>query len=227
MDKLQILCYGDSNTWGCIGHWIETTVPTSRYDDQTRWPCVLQADLGDGFHIVEEGLGGRSTIYTREGEEWKSGEMYLKPCLHSHRPLDLVIIMLGTNDLQINKTITEEDLPVGISRLVDIIQETPNVGRDQIVPKILIVSPIEIRPSAPEGRVLVYDKFRREIGRELSLKLPEVYAKVAQEKGCYFLNAADYAEPGPADGVHFTPDSHIRLGHALADYIRKNIYPEV
>ena len=83
MDKLQILCYGDSNTWGCIGHWIETTVPTSRYDDQTRWPCVLQADLGDGFHIVEEGLGGRSTIYTREGEEWKSGEMYLKPCLHS------------------------------------------------------------------------------------------------------------------------------------------------
>ena len=180
----HILCYGDSNTWGCIGNWIETTVPTKRYDEQTRWPCVLQADLGENFRIVEEGLGGRSTIYTREGEEWKSGEMYLKPCLHSHRPLDLVIIMLGTNDLQINKSITEEDLPVGISRLVDIIQETPNVGRDQIVPKILIVAPIEIRPSAPEGRVLVYDKFRREIGRELSLKFPEVYEKVAQEKGC-------------------------------------------
>jgi lysophospholipase L1-like esterase len=188
---------------------------------------VLQADLGENFRIVEEGLGGRSTIYTREGEEWKSGEMYLKPCLHSHRPLDLVIIMLGTNDLQINKSITEEDLPVGISRLVDIIQETPNVGRDQIVPKILIVAPIEIRPSAPEGRVLVYDKFRREIGRELSLKFPEVYEKVAREKGCYFLNAALYAQPGPADGVHFTPESQIRLGHALAEYIKKNIYPEV
>lgn len=224
MDKLQILCYGDSNTWGCIGNWTETTVPSKRYDDQTRWPCVLQADLGEGFHIVEEGLGGRSTIYTREGEEHKSGEFYLKPCLHSHRPLDLVIIMLGTNDLQVKKDITEEELPIGISRLVDIVRENPNVGRDQTAPKVLILSPAQIRPSSPEGRVLVYDKFRRDIGRELSLKFPEVYAKVAEEKGCYFFDAAAYIEPGPADGVHLTPESHIRLGHALADYIRQNIF---
>lgn len=228
MDAKRILCYGDSNTWGTIGRWTEdTTTPSECFDAAHRWVEVMGSDLGDGFHVFREGLGGRGTIYAREGEEWKCGETYLKPCLHTHRPLDLIIIMLGTNDLQINKSITEEDLPAGISRLVDIVQENPKVGTGNIPPKILIMAPIEIRPSDPKGRVLVYDKFRREIGRELSLKFPEVYEKVAQEKGCYFFNAADYAEPCPADGVHFTPESHVRLGHALADYVREYIFPEV
>lgn len=226
-DKIQILCYGDSNTWGCIGRWEESTLPSERYDTAHRWPCVLQDDLGDGFHVVAEGLGGRTSIYPKEGEAWKNGESYLLPCLRSHRPLDLVIIMLGSNDLQAKKDITEEELPNGISRLVDIVQADTVCGRDIQPPKVMIIAPAEIRPSSPEGRVLVYDKFRREIGRELSLKFPEVYAKVAQEKGCYFLNAQDYAVPGPADGVHFDADSHVRLGHAVAAFIKENIYPEV
>ena len=228
MDKIRILCYGDSNTWGTIGRWVEgTDKPSECFDAEHRWVDVMGADLGDGFEVLREGLGGRGTIYARDCEAWKNGETYLKPCLHSHRPLDLVIIMLGTNDLQIKKDITAEDLPVGISRLVDIVQSNPKVGRGAVPPKVLLIAPIEIRPSDPKGRVLVYDKFRREIGRELSLMFPEVYAKVAQEKGCWFLKAADFAEPCPADGVHFTAESHVRLGHGVADYIRTHIYPEV
>lgn len=227
MEQKRILCYGDSNTWGTIGRWEEVTdKPSECFDAEHRWVEVMGKDLGCGYHVLREGLGGRGTIYTREGEEWKSGQAYLKPCLHTHRPLDLVIIMLGTNDLQINKSIAEEDLPVGISRLIDMVQAEPKVGVGNVPPKILVLAPIEIRPSDPNGRVLVYDKFRREIGRELSLKFPRVYATVAQEKGCYFLNAAEFAEPCPADGVHFTPESHVRLGHALADYVRTHIFPE-
>ena len=225
-DQIRILCYGDSNTWGTIGRWSESAGPSECFDAEHRWVDVMQKDLGRNYQVIREGLGGRGTIYARDCEAWKCGETYLKPCLHSHRPLDLVIIMLGTNDLQINKTITEEDLPVGISRLVDIVQENPKVGRGNVPPKVLIIAPAEIRPSDPNGRVLVYDKFRREIGRELSLMFPQVYEKVAKEKGCYFLNAQLYAEPCPADGVHLTPESHVRLGHVLAQYIRENICPE-
>lgn len=224
-DKIQILCYGDSNTWGCIGRWEASILPSERYDTDHRWPDVMQAQLGDDFHVISEGLGGRSTIYPRAGEEWKNGEPYLLPCLHSHRPLDLVIIMLGTNDLQMKKDITEEELPVGISRLIDIIQQTPNCGRNVQAPKILVLPPIEIRKAAPEGRTSVYDLFRGDIGRELSLKMPAVYAQVAREKGCYYLNTADYAVPGPADGVHFDAESHVRLGRAVAEYITTHIYP--
>lgn len=226
-DKIEVLCYGDSNTWGCIGKWVESDEPSARYDADTRWPTVAQKALGEKFHIIEEGLGGRTTIYPHPTEPWKNGELYFTPCLHTHRPLDLVVIMLGTNDLQLKKDITAEELPVGISRLVDIVHENKKVGRGNVPPKILLIAPIEVCPSAPEGRTAVFAKFRCEIGQELSLKLPGVYKKVAEEKGCYFLNAQDYAQPGPADGVHFDAESHIRLGHGVASFIRNEIYPDV
>ena len=226
-EKIQVLCYGDSNTWGCIGKWVDSDEPSKRYDTDTRWPTVAQKELGEKFHIIEEGLGGRTTIYTHPTEPWKNGEPYLAPCLHTHRPLDLVVIMLGTNDLQIKKDITAEDLPVGITRLVDIVQRYPKVGRGNVSPKILIIAPIEVRPSAPEGRTAVYAKFRCDTGRELSLMLPEVYEKVAKEKGCFFLNAQEFAQPGPADGVHFDAQSHIQLGRAVAEFIRNEIYPDL
>ena len=110
---VQILCYGDSNTWGTIGEWVKPTLPTKRYAPENRWPCVLQERLGAKVNVIAEGLGGRTTIYKRYGEEWKCGETYLLPCLRSHRPLDLVIIMLGTNDLQVKKDITA-DVPLKI-----------------------------------------------------------------------------------------------------------------
>jgi len=226
-EKIQILCYGDSNTWGCIGKWVESDEPSKRYDTDTRWPMVMQKELGEGFHIIEEGLCGRTSIYPHPTEPWKNGEPYLTPCLYTHRPLDLVVIMLGTNDLQIKKDITAEELPNGISRLVDIVQAHRKPGRGNQPPKVLIVAPIEVRPSAPEGRTHVYAKFRCEIGTELSRMLPEVYRQVAEEKGCYFLNAQDYAQPGPADGVHFDAQSHIQLGKALANYIRETVYPGI
>ncbi len=222
-DKVQILCYGDSNTWGTIGRREESTLPSERYDPAHRWPCVLQADLGEGFHVIAEGLGGRTTIYSSPDEPWKNGETYLKPCLHSHRPLDLVIIMLGTNDLHGWNKMTLEKLPNGISRLADMVLGDPKAGRCG-APKLLIIAPVAVQPSAPEGRVGVYPKFRCEIGRALSLDFPAVYRKVAEEKGCYFLNAQEYAVPGPADGVHFDPDSHVRLGHAVAKFVKENIF---
>ena len=223
-EKIVILCYGDSNTWGCIGKWEENTELSKRYGSDIRWPAVLQADLGEMYYVIEEGLGGRTSIYDPPAETWKNGETYLTPCLHSHYPLDLIVFMLGTNDLQIKKDITAEELPNGISRLVDIVRQYSELGRNGETPEILIIAPPEIRPSAPEGRTAVYSKFRCDIGRELSLLFPKVYEKVATEKGCYFLNSQEYVQPGLADGVHFDEDSHIRLGHAVANFISDRIF---
>ena len=227
MDKINILCYGDSNTWGTIGRWSVDGKPSECFDAEHRWPEVMQSALGDKFHMIRQGLGGRTTIYAEEGDEWKSGEMYLTPCLFSHRPLDLVIIMLGSNDLLVKQDMTAEELPVGISRLVDIVQSYPKVGAGNVPPKVLILAPIPIRKPHPDGRMDVYDKYRREIGLELSRQFAPVQKKVAEEKGCYFMDAGLYAEACDADGDHFTPESHVRLGLALAEYIKKNIYPEV
>ncbi len=92
----SILCYGDSNTWGTATQ----PRPDGRYAPHERWPGVLRLALGDEWLVIEEGLGGRTTVNDDpvEGAE-RNGRMYLLPCLGSHKPLDVVDIMLGTNDL--------------------------------------------------------------------------------------------------------------------------------
>lgn len=219
-DQINILCYGDSNTWGCIGRWKESDLPEERYDRAHRWPGVLQKELGEQYNVIEEGLCGRTSIYSPADTPWYNGEPYLLPCLRTHSPLDVVIIMLGTNDLLQNQQMTLEHLGDGITRLIEIVQNNPRWGRHARAPKILVLAPIEIKPSSPLGRVAVYKKFREDIGRELSMRFPEVYARIAEEKGCWFLNAEDYASACDADGVHLDPESHVRLGKAVAAFLK-------
>ncbi len=222
-EYLRILCYGDSNTWGTIGRWEESEIPSLRYEPGVRWTRVLQKELGKGCCVLEEGLGGRTTIYAKPGDEWKMGEPFLKVALHTHRPLDWVVLMLGTNDLQIKQDIHANELPLGISRMVDIVQSCGKTGRDLTPPQVLILAPVEVRPSDPKGRTAVYAKFRGEIGRQLSLLFPQAYAKVATEKHCHFLNAQAFAAPCPADGVHLDAKSHVCLGKAVAAYLKGQI----
>ena len=74
IDKIQVLCYGDSNTWGCIGKWVESDEPSARYDADTRWPTVLQQELGENFHVIEEGLG----VYANPSSILKAEAMLLR-----------------------------------------------------------------------------------------------------------------------------------------------------
>ena len=220
VDRVNILCYGDSNTWGCIGRWKESDLPEERYSSDQRWPGVLQRELGKQYHVIEEGLCGRTTIYSPPDAPWRNGEAYLLPCLQSHSPLDLVIMMLGTNDLLYNQQMTPEHLGDGVAQLIDIIQENPRCGRQSRTPRLLILAPPFIKRSAPEGRIAVYQKFRSDVGRDLSLRFSEVYGKIAAEKGCWFMNAAGYAAPCDADGVHMDEASHLCLGKAVAEFVK-------
>ena len=132
-----VLCYGDSNTYG------HATVdrPDGRYAPDERWTGVLAAALGPQWKVIEEGLGGRTTVSDDpiEGAE-KNGRTYLYPCLMSHRPLDVVVIMLGTNDLKARFNKTAWEIAAGVGVLVDIVK-TAAAGRNEGVPEILVVSP--------------------------------------------------------------------------------------
>lgn len=219
MMKKTVLCYGDSNTWGTIPRWFDSDLPSERYDENTRWTRILQKELGDEYEVIEEGLGGRTTIFSPAAAPWKNGKDYLVPCLMSHRQLDLVVIMLGTNDLHQGFRMEEKDLGNGIRELIELTQAQAKAGRGFEAPKILIIAPVEVWEPDPKGRVKVYDGFYREWGTYLSKQYPKVYREIADEYGCYFLNAAEYAHPGLGDGIHLTAESHVSLGKAVAEKI--------
>ena len=99
--KYTILCYGDSNTYGYI-----PAGGGKRYDEDTRWTCRLQNQLGKEYHVIEEGCSGRTTDVDDPDAPWKNGMSGLLISLHSHKPIDMIILMLGTNDL---KTVFHRD----------------------------------------------------------------------------------------------------------------------
>ena len=220
MDKYEILCYGDSNTFGIISRWSETE-PLRRFDRDTRWPCVLQKLLGDDCFVTEAGLGGRTTIYDPPAGEHLNGEKLLLPTLLSTRPLDLVIIKLGINDLHLAEPLPTDDLGKGITRLIQIVKQHPECGRDYCVPDILIVGPVSMRCADNNGRTEVYDRFFGQYGERQSHMLSPLYRDIAKEQGCYFLDAGKYAEAAPADGLHLTAESHIKLAVAIAGKVEE------
>jgi len=217
----RILLYGDSNTYGTLPLWKASPYIYNRYDKEDRWTEILSGLLGSGYRILEDGQPGRTTIYqdgTEPFSKYCVGIDHLANSLMTNLPLDLVVIMLGTNDLHSLTPPTEETLGVGIERLIDEVRAFPECGYGNVAPPILVVSPTYIRE--PKGRLEVFPKFHGEEGVRLSKLFAPVYKEVALRKGCYFLNAADYAEPDEADGVHFTKDSHRRFAEAMFRVIK-------
>lgn len=205
----NILCYGDSNTFGT-----DPSGKLPRHPRQVRWPGRLQALLGSDYYVIEEGLGGRTTVWDDPLADNRNGLWFLPAALQSHQPLDLVILSLGTNDC---KTIFSQNARIitrGMGRLVDTVKRFP--WRDGKVPQILLVSPIAIGEDVEHSIYECFDRGSIATARQLG----PLYAQLAAQTGCAFLDAAQYAAPG-ADQLHMDGASHAALADALAAKVRE------
>ncbi len=200
-----ILCYGDSNTWG----WDPTT--GERFARDERWPGVLRQTLGDGYLIIEEGLNGRTTVWDDPIEGYKNGKTYLIPCLETHRPLDLVIIMLGTNDLKVRFSLSAYDVANGAGVLVDIVQKSA-AGPAGQAPQVLLMAP------PPLAKLSEYaEMFENAVAK--SKRFSQHYQRVAQEYGCEFLDTSQVIVSSNLDGIHLGLSEHRKLGQAVAKIV--------
>lgn len=207
----SILCYGDSNTYGYVP---ETGM---RYPRDIRYPGRLQMLLGEDYAVIEEGCNGRTTVHDDPIDGWKNGRDYLKPCLYSHKPVDIVILMLGSNDLKASFHLTAKEIADGAATLVDDIRSFTE-EKQGFIPKIILVSPPEI------GRGIKKSPFYGaffENAIEESRKFPEYYRAVAEKVGCIFFNAAEYIYPSEEDSLHLTPEGHKVLAEKLFETIKK------
>ena len=220
--KKHILCFGDSNTHGYCADSADCADGGIRFNESERWPRRLQSLLGEDYLVIEEGLSGRTTCFDDPIHEGLSGLDYIYPCLKSHETVDLLIIMLGTNDIYNYPALTPETIGDGITKLITMAKNS-QWGRDFKALRILVMAPIALKRAAPNGRVLVYNKYRAEEGEALSKLYPSVYKKIAAETGCDFLNAAEFAAPCDADGLHMSAEDQITLGKAVAAWVKENL----
>lgn len=202
-----ILCYGDSNTWGY------NPVTKDRYGRDERWPGVLRRELGEDYLIIEEGLGGRTTVWDDPIGGYKNGKEYLIPCLETHRPIDLVVIMLGTNDLKHRFSLTAFDIAKGAGVLVDIVQRS-NAGPQGRAPEALLLAP------PPVGKLTSFAEMFKG-SEEKSKELSKYYREVAEELKCFFLDTSEIITSSEIDGIHFEKKDHERLGKAVAAKVRE------
>ena len=219
-DPFRIVAYGDSITYGWIPN---ANPPSTRYGPEDRWPGALQKELGANYQVIEEGLDGRTTdaldpTSTISGAQL-DGSAYLPACLASHLPLDLVIIMLGTNDLKPVFNRTPLRIALGAAHLIELVNTlNGGIGTTYKNPKVLLICPPPLNPEIDNGPVFGA-MFKG--GVEKSKQLPELYEAVAKMGGAEFLNAGSVVSTDGVDGLHLTAESERKLGAAIAAKVKE------
>lgn len=199
----QLLCFGDSNTWGLIPNTKE------RYSWGVRWTSILQQKL-QNVRVLEEGLCGRTTIFDDAYRKNRNGLESLPEILESSYPLDAAIIMLGTNDCKSYYNSNSFKIAKGLGLCIDELSK-------YISPeKILVVSPIFLGENVWKEE---YDSEFDTRSVETAKKLYSEYKKVALEKGTNIISAADYVQPSEADQEHLTAQGHKILANAILNAV--------
>jgi lysophospholipase L1-like esterase len=212
-EKRSILCFGDSLTWGWIP--VSESAPTYRYPFEQRWTGAMSAKLGDGYQIIEEGLSARTTSVDDPNDLRLNGSAYLPSALASHLPLDLVILLLGTNDTKSYFHRTPYEIANGMSKLVgQVLTSAGGVGTPYPAPKVLVVAP---PPLAPMPDPWFEGMFAG--GYEKSKELAKLYAALAAFAKVDFLDAGQFVSTDGVDGIHFSAVTNIKLGNAIAEKV--------
>jgi lysophospholipase L1-like esterase len=207
---INILCYGDSNTYGLSPDWINGNM--GRHDISVRWTGRLQKQLGESWRIIEEGLNGRTTVFDDPTFPGRNGLKHLRVCLESHSPLDGVIIMLGTNDTKPLFNASTLEIATGLGRLIQCVLNpfTYIIGS---VPKVLVAAPV---PLGPEGA-----QNGDESALIKSAQLAEQFEQTAKMYGCEFIDLGKVAHTAKGEGVHLDPEGHAAVANAFEQKLRQ------
>lgn len=212
-----VLCFGDSNTHGTVAQ--PRLADRARFPFQERWTSVAAAALGPGWRLIAEGQPGRTTVHPDPVEGGlKAGDAALPIVLESHRPLDAVAIMLGTNDLKRRFGLPAGDIASSVGRLVDLVTAS-DAGPEGQAPAVLVICP---PPILETGAFVEMFEGGAAVSRTLAPRLEAV----AAERGAAFLDAGAVAAVDPVDGIHLTAAAHAAIGRAVAGKLRALLAPD-
>lgn len=210
----HILCFGDSNTWGFVPESIMESHPR-RHAHNVRWTGVLARELGAGFRILEEGQNGRTTVHDDPFALVRNAKAVLPALLESHKPLALVILMLGTNDLKNVFGVSPSEIATGAKWIAQSILSS-DAGTGNKPPRLLLMCP----PVVGELSHLPDLEAKLSNATTRSRELPKHYEAVAAALGCSYLNTQEIVTPSVIDGIHLDAAAHEKLGLAIAAKVK-------
>ncbi|MCQ2561699.1 MAG: GDSL-type esterase/lipase family protein [Clostridia bacterium] len=205
MEPIKVFCYGDSNTFGF------EPVTRGRHPYDVRWTGVLQEMLGSEYRVLEQGSNGRTASYTEPFEVWKTGSYALLPALHMCKPAEVIIFMLGTNDLKFFFRPKLEEIAEGMEKLVVTAREFL-VEETGVDPKIILAAPIYVGENIEESWLSCEFKAN---SAPLSRQIAPLYREIAERQNCCFLDASLYAQPAEEDQIHMNAEGHRALAEAM------------
>lgn len=209
-EPINVVCFGDSLTWGF------RPGPRTRYGHDVRWTRLLQKELGDGYYVVEEGVNGRTTVFEDPVRGDKNGLAHLATVRKTHMPIDVLVIMLGTNDLQTRFGMTAGAIALAMARLLDYAR-TPTDDPEGKAPKILLMSP----PPLGDFKNSPLEPLFCEKGQAESRKLKDAYSQIAEQYGAAFFDTGSVVSVSDVDSVHIPPEMQPPLAKAVAAEVRK------
>lgn len=207
---MRILCIGDSNTWGYN--------PKNGLRFQNRWTKILSKLMPDD-EIIEEGLNGRTLLSPDPNVPERLGISVLSVLLMTHKPVDCVILMLGTNELKDYYNSSASYIAEGVEQFIQIIQDK-KMWPKFTVPKILVLSPVLIREELLQGKCPFSD-FNATSYTQSCLMAPAISQVCSRYKNVSFMDAANYAEASLTDCIHLDEENHLKLAHAIHSEIKK------
>lgn len=213
--KKRIVCFGDSNTWGF------NPKSGGRFPEGIRWTSIMGSRLGDEYVVIEEGLCGRTTVWDDKIENVASGKSYIATSINTHYPFDLIIIMLGTNDLKSRFSVCSEDIAKSAASLAKcVLLHDYKFIENSKIPKVLLVSPIHVGDcifDTESGYMMCSDAYEKSKG------FAGHYKKYADILGIDFLDAALYANPSSSDYLHIDKDGQQNLAIAMTKKVKEII----
>lgn len=201
---IKILCYGDSNTYGF------NPLDGSRFDEKIRWTQKLGINLGSNYLIIEEGANNRTGFFDNPAGFDYSGNRHLPKVLAKNKEIDILVLAIGTNDLQFCYNATLKNIENGLENLI--------VTAKKYCSRIIIIPPPILRENILDGYFRIqFD----ETSISKSKKIGKVYRKLAGIYGCEIFDINEFQKPSEEDGLHYNKIAHNIIAEKLAEFIRK------